>query len=116
MNIIDSGILVWGLTYPICAIIKPDIIGMLTPEQSRIALFAVGGSILSGFLLRDKPIGKVILFIMGIAEAIGGVASWSGITQWNVPFTDKTSFNISMGIMDLLSSVAMITKSLEGIK
>ena len=36
----------------------------------------------------------------------GGVTSWTGVAEWNVPFNPEM-FQISMGFADLLSAVFM---------
>jgi len=107
MNIIDGWILVWGFSYVSCGFIKPDIFGNLSPTKSRIALLVDGVAILAGLALRNSPIGKIILGITGLLEVVGGIASWSGVIKWNVPFEDKAPFNISMAFADLISALSM---------
>jgi len=114
VELVDAFILAWGLLYPASAIIKPDLIGNLSPNHSRIALLGIGATILTGLALRAHTIGKAILFGMGILEAFGCVSSWVGNTKWNVPFEDKVPFNISMAFLDLISAVAMFAVSLGG--
>lgn len=121
ISVVDSYILMWGLSYPACAIIKPDLIkslpfkGDLTTAESVVTLLGTGGAILTGLALRSHPVGRVILTVMGVAETFGGWASWCNATQWNVPFEDKAPFQISMGILDLISAVTLLLKGLGGV-
>ena len=120
IDVVDSYILMWGLSYPTCALLKPDLIkslpfkGDLTTTESVAALLGVGGTILTAFVFRTHPVGRAILVAMGVAETFGGWASWCNKTQWNVPFEDKAPFQISMGVLDLISAIALFLKALGG--
>ena len=121
IDVVDSYILMWGLSYPACAVLKPDLIkslpfkGEMSKTESVVALLSVGGIILTGLALRSHPIGRAIFTVMGVAETFGGWASWIGSTQWNVPFEDKAPFQISMGVLDLISAVVLLLKGLGGV-
>jgi hypothetical protein len=43
----------------------------------------------------------------------GGVASWTGLVQWNVPFVNVELFQVSMAFADLLSAVFMFVIAIE---
>jgi hypothetical protein len=55
---------------------------------------------------------RFALFILGVFMVWGGVASWTGLAVWKVPFPNKEFFQVSMAFPDLLSVVFMFILSL----
>jgi hypothetical protein len=106
-----SWILMWGLAYIICAIIKPDIMYGVPRIVAMIFFLFYGCSILFGLILN----AKIILFGMGVAEVIGGVASWVGLIVWSAPWIPGYDpiVQISMSILDLVSAVFLFHYSFE---
>ena len=112
-GISDVGIILWGSAYIICSIIRPDIFGCFSSTVGGILMMVFGSSMIIGLLLFDTTIGKVILLTTGILEVLAGVASWSGLITWNVPFQEKALFNISMTLLDFLGASVLIAKALN---
>jgi len=113
MDFADAWIGMWGLSYIACSIIKPDIFANISPDLGRLAMIGTGSTMLAGLALKNKPIGRILLAALGIAETFGGVASWSGLTKWNIPFENKEIFNVSMAAFDLISAATLLYKSFK---
>ena len=105
----ESWLLMWSLTYIICAILKPNIFQSLPPLWSCIVMIVFGGYMLVGLFFRQTTAGRIILFISGVLETISGVASWTGIIYYNVPFADKALFNIMMSGLDGVSAIILFS-------
>lgn len=112
-KIVDAWILMWGLVYLVCAVIKPDIFEGWPSIYGFISMASIGTLMIVGLVFGNTTKGKIILFAMGVLESIGGIASWCGAIMWNVPFQDKAIFNVSMSFFDFIGAVALFTKSLE---
>lgn len=111
MDLEDAWIGTWGLSYIACSIIKPDIFADINPALGRLGMLGFGAAILAGLASKDRTIGRMLLAGAGVAETFGGVASWAGLTKWNVPFQDKGMFNISMALLDLASAAILFHKA-----
>ena len=109
MDYTKSWLLMWSLTYIICAILKPNIFQNLPPMWSGIVMLAFGAYMLIGLFFRKILAGRIILFTSGVLETISGVASWTGIIHYNVPFVDKAMFNLTMSGFDLLSAIFLFS-------
>ena len=59
-------------------------------------------------------IGQFLLFILGLVEVYGGIASWCGLGIWNVPFPNIELFQVSMAFADLLSAVFLFYLAIYG--
>ena len=114
-TISEAWILMWASTYLFCAFLKPDLFEGVAPLHGALMMLTIGALLIAGLVLtrRRKPIGRLVLFIMGIFESMGGVASWTGIIGWNVPFADKAAFNVSMAFADILAAVFLLHRALE---
>ena len=100
----------WSLSYIACFIIKPDLVYGASKIQS-LAFPSLGLIMLTGLLLNVKA----LIFVCGLLEVLGGVASWTGVNRWNVSWTvgyDPLA-QISMALLDLVSAVFLFKYSLE---
>lgn len=103
-----SWVFMWSWTYIVCAFVKPDIFYGLGVPFSPVNL--VFGLLLLLSLVYDI---KALLFVGGIIEVVGGVASWAGLTKWNVLWTvgyDPLA-QISMAVLDLVAAVFLFHRS-----
>jgi len=110
-------LLAWGMSYIITAIFAPSIGGDVT---SGMLFYGFLGIVLTTvtILLQFKlsTLTRVflcfVLFALAVVSVFGAVISWSGIAIWNVPFADKTIFNITMAFIDFISAVFMLVLAL----
>ena len=110
---VDAWILMWGLTYLFCAIIKPDIFEGFSSIYGFISMATIGGLMLAGLFLGSSNKSRIVLFFMGVFETMCGIISWSGAVTWNIPFQDKAIFNVSMAFLDFIGATVLFTKSME---
>jgi len=111
----------WALSYIAVAILCPTVSG-LGQLESVVFYMVIGWALIIALLLRwwekdnrfYKPVANIILFVLGIFEVFGGVASWTGVSLWNVPFENIAAFQISMAFADLLSAVMMFALAIGG--
>lgn len=103
-------ILMWSLSYLACIILKPDLFYGGNKVFSQLGCTSMGLMMLAGLLFNVKP----LLLCCGVIEVFCGVASWTGVTRWNVAWT--TGYDplaqISMGLLDLISAVFLLYYSL----
>jgi len=108
-------LLMWGIAYIVTAIYAPGIGG--DPFLGSMMYSALGGAIIVLVIIRafkHDPTEflsywvRVLLFVVALIEIYGGIASWTGLAVWNVPFTNKELFQISMAFADLVSAVLML--------
>lgn len=106
-------LLMWALSYFAVATLAPGVGG--TSERVGAALYTlVGGLILIALTLTvtQSPMlrgtGKLMLLVLGLFEVWGGVASWTGVSIWNIPFANKELFQVSMAFADLISAAFML--------
>jgi len=110
-------ILCWGLMYIWTAIADPNISG----GDAILGAFLYGGFgvfILVGAEFRARGLyknnkalrkaGSSMLVLGTLVEILSAVLSWTGLAIWNVPFSNKEGFQISMSFMDFISSVLML--------
>lgn len=105
----------WGLSYILVAIVAPDI-----SDFHPILYWMIGAIILFGLLLNRLAYDKLghqfvglYFFVVAVLMVYGGVASWTGVAVWNVPFENPEIFNVSMGFADLLSAALMLVIATE---
>lgn len=108
--------LMWGLGYIIVALSAPWIGG--EEVTINIALYmALGIGILFSltllYLKKWYRVGRGILMILGVISVYGGIASWTGLTLWNVPFPNRELFQVSMAFADLLGAVFMFVLAID---
>jgi len=111
----------WGLAYIFTAIFTPAIAGDVTSGKILYALIGVLllFTLLMDYMSYDKLGFTIIRFfycLLGAIEVFGGIASWTGLVTWNVPFTQKEMFNISMAFVDLLSAVFLFVLAIDKTK
>lgn len=102
-------LLMWGLAYIATAIFAPWIAG---DAADGTFLYAALGCLILVFLalyiMAYNKLGYVFtaifLGILGILEVYGGIASWTGLMIWNVPFANLEIFQVSMAFADLISA------------
>jgi len=109
-------LIMWGLSYIIVAIIAPNI----ATDTPAVFYVWLGCLILFGLLLRylahDKigyTIVKLCFFALGTLMVGGGVASWTCVARWNVPYMAPDLAQVSMAFADLISAVFMFVLVLE---
>lgn len=108
--------LMWGLSYVIVALFAPWIGG--EEVTINIVLYmALGISILLSLALLNRKkghsVGRGMLAILGVVSVYGGIASWTGLTLWNVPFPNRELFQVSMAFADLLGAVFMFFLAID---
>lgn len=101
----------WAISYFAVATITPGISG----DPNDMWLYAgFGGVLLIGLILTQlssvtlKSIGKVVLFLLAVLSVGSGIASWTGVARWNVPFMVVEMFQVSMAFADLIAAVFML--------
>jgi hypothetical protein len=111
----------WALSYIIVAFLAPNIGGGST-ISNIVDFLAFGIALLSATVLTSwtkgnmRTTGRVILVVLATISVGSGVASWTGVALWNVPFADKELFQISMAFADLIGAVFMLYLALESNK
>lgn len=108
--------IMWGSAYICVAFIAPEIFGDI--DFGVVACILLGILILIAvcLLYANMPfrqVGKFLFIILGTVEVFSGVASWTGVVRWNVPFVVVELFQVSMAFMDLISAVFMFVLVLE---
>lgn len=111
--------LMWGLAYIMTAFFAPWTSGIDTDATSLLYFF-LGAFIIASVGLVNLAkmeiyisLGRLLLFIFGVIEVFGGIASWTGLALWNVPFPNKELFQVSMAFADLLSAVFMFYLAID---
>ncbi len=107
----------WGISYIATALIAPEIAGTNTNNNITSAFYFLTGILfIMALILRhigykrqtSRYISDIILIILTFFEIVSGVASWTGVVTWNVPFANKELFQVTMGFMDFVSAVFML--------
>jgi len=129
-------LVMWALSYLLVAVIAPGIGGSPIWESSLlflafgIALFtAIIFVSWSSFYLKQTLvpntvegtkaaknlglIGRIMLIILAMLSVYSGVASWTGVALWVVPFANKEVFQVSMAFADLIGAAFMLDLALE---
>jgi hypothetical protein len=109
----------WALSYIIVAVVAPNI--SLDTSAFFYAIFGVVllFCVLVQYLANDtlgRKIVALMLIAFGVFMAYGGVASWTGASLWNVPFTNIEIFQVSMAFANLLSAVFLFYNAIALIK
>ena len=115
MDLVDSWILAWALTYLSCAFIKPDIVntigGWKVPRTASILLLFNTGVFMAVAVFFDV---WVLYLVFGVLEAMGCVASFTGVVAWRLPYARLKSHGgaqITMALMDLVASALLLSKA-----
>lgn len=109
----------WALTYIIVAVIAPNI-SLDTPALFYIIFGAVLlFCVLVQYLATDalgRRLAALPLIFFGIIMTYTGVASWTGVLLWNVPFANVEIFQVSMAFADLFSAVFLFYNAIVLVK
>ena len=101
--------IMWGMSYIVTALFAPEITGDTTLVGTL--LFSILGTLILITLIllhtKRERIGKFLFGVLGCMMTFGGVASWTGLVRWNVPFVVVDLFQVSMAFADLISAVFM---------
>lgn len=105
--------LMWGLSYIVVAMIAPDI-----SDLPGIVYIVTGELIIMGVTMKvcdihARGFTNIFLGCLGGLMIYGGIASWTGVAIWNVPFENLELFQVSMAFADLLSATFMFVLALE---
>jgi len=114
-------LLMWAFAYVAVAIIAPGISGedsqgrtIYLVSRGRTIYLAMGVAVIGTLALLErgthkqtKMLAKILLLALAIIEVFSGIASWSGVAVWNVPFANKELFQVSMAFADLISAAFM---------
>ena len=108
----DIFIPVWGVAYLMAFFIRPGLISNIpvwTSAASLLLLFAV---VIANFFIFDIDI---VWYLLSLRAMFGMVASWTGLTVWNVPY-DPGMAAVSMAILDLVAALAFYSKAMPEIE
>ncbi len=100
-------LVMWGLSYIFYAALVPwlDLVPKILFAGFGIVI--VGSAICSGLAGKKWQL-SIINVVLALLQIYGGVASWTGLHIWNVPFANKEMFQISMACADLLAAVFLL--------
>lgn len=100
--------IMWGISYIMVALFVPAV-----SDTPALAYGVFGAVILLCCYLYLSPnkferdVARCLFFGLGVMEVFGGVASWTGLSRWNVPFMTVEAFQVSMAFADLISAAFM---------
>ena len=104
-------LLSWALSYLVCALMKPDLIGNLPPFWSCQVMAYVGTLLLLALVLEllDEPVISCLLYaLLGMFEVIGFVGSWTGVLIWRPAlFGAQPEYQISMAVFDWVAAITL---------
>ena len=99
----------WALSYIIVAFI--------TPWTHPIFFILLGIYLIFISLLAALDTKHFLLstafFVSAVLMVFGGVASWTGVIIWDVPFASKEIFQVSMAFADFIAAAFMVYLSGE---
>ena len=110
----------WALSYLIVAFVAPGVGGPPIWE-SAVAFLVFGAALLAATLILTaypgknknvKVVARLTLLILAVLEVYSGIASFTGVFIWVVPFANKEVFQVSMAFADLIGAAAMIYRAL----
>lgn len=104
----NAFLLMWGLTYWVALLLKPDIVANFGRAGSAASL-AVLGVLILGNLLVDSD---GVWIALGLFATAGVVSSWVGVTRWAVPYSAGMA-GATMAIANAASAVVFFAKALE---
>ena len=110
--------LMWALSYLMVAFLAPGIGGSPVWESALVFL-VFGIALLAATTLatwargKTRLAGRITLLILAVFSVYSGIASWTGVALWIVPFADKALFQVSMAFADLIGAAFMIDVALE---
>jgi len=116
-KLVVAWLIMWGLSYIFTALMAPWIAGMgfqgglLYCVLGALILFAL----LCNYLAHDElgyTVVSILFIILGMVMVYSGVASWTGLVIWNIPFSNIEIFQVSMAFANLLSAVFMFVMAI----
>ena len=102
----------WTLSYFAVAALAPNVggdtplIGIFTFGLFGVLLVVAMALSLFGYNLWQRA-GQVLLWGCAGVSMISGVASWTGVAIWQVPFASKEVFQVTMAAMDFIGAFFM---------
>ena len=112
-------LMMWALSYLVVAFVAPGVGGGSTVEDI-IEFLAFGAALMAATLVvgfypgkKVKLVGKLCLCVLAVLSVYSGVASFTGVALWVVPFANKEVFQVSMAFLDLLGAAVMLRLALE---
>lgn len=100
----------WGISY----IITASIASPISLDTPSLFYAVIGVTILIGVdakLLANDIIGyaavSFLFIVLACLMVYGGVASWAGLSMWNVPFVNLELFQVSMAFADFIAAAFM---------
>lgn len=97
-----------GLSYWFAVLLKPDLVGNLDATLSAAAMAVVGALVLGNLLLDSA----LLWASLGAVATAGIISSWTGVTQWAVPYSTGAAA-VSMALLNAGSAVVYFAKALE---
>ena len=119
MKFVVAWNLMWALSYLAVAFVDPGVGG--PPVWEDILVFLVFGVALLlaacfkayGKQKGTRVLGKWMLCILAVASVFSGIASFTGVQMWSVPFVNREIFQVAMAFADLVGAAFMLTLALE---
>ena len=114
----SAWLFMWALSYLAVAVLAPDIGGGAAWDWLifvAFGIFLIVGTIFANWssLRYTNVAGRIILFVLAVISVGSGIASWTGLQTWLVPFANKEIFQVSMAFADLISATFMIALALD---
>ena len=102
----------WATTYIAVAFVAPTVGGAFNSTYMLLYGVLLMACVAGQLLLKNQKTklvkaSKIGLFAFAIAEAIGGVMSFTGALRWNLPFANTEVFQVSMAFMDLAAATLL---------
>lgn len=104
----DAIISVWGISYLVTAVIRPDLVANVSPWLSCAAMTIMGVLLLSSLYINHW----LLYGALSVRAVYGFVASWSFVEVWNVPYSPGIAA-VSMAAMDFVAAVTLFYKAIE---
>lgn len=108
-----------AFSYVATAVLVPQISGAdlaITLLTYIGVAIATGVAIIFYYVKSLRGVAQITFYILAILMTFSGVASWSGLSLWNVPFNNVEIFQVSMALFDMLTAVAMFTLAIADIQ
>jgi hypothetical protein len=126
-----SWLVMWALSYLCVAVVAPGV-GGPPVWASAVEFLGFGVALLAAtvfvawgeFYLKQTlvpntaagseaaknlmVIGKITLGVLAVLSVYSGIASFTGVFIWVVPYADKAVTQVSMAFLDLVGAAAMI--------
>ena len=122
----NAWLIAWALAYIVAGIAAPQISGNVL--EGQILYLIMGVLLLAPLAMLEsielpgfdpdrehtvRTLATVLLIALAFVSLYSAVASWSGMFVWNVPFPDKSLFQVTMGLMDFVGAVFMLIRAIS---